>query len=213
MSTNYGTNDWKLCNYQFADGRCCPNPVAPNYKAKGFCRSHGDLEKFRNRPAQEINEFLFLDPFEHNPLTESEVQGALAVVFRSLAIGKISTRRAATLGYLGQLMMQKTSIRENRETLSMSTVITGILKNCYAPESAPLTRATTPVESSSPDPSITDYTPDYPDDSTPPSALPSQLHESLPAPPAEPAQPVPLPAKPTFTRISRNARNSSRRRA
>ena len=73
MSANYSSNDWNLCKYQFADGRYCTNPVAPNYKDKGFCRSHGDLEKFRNRPADEINEPLFLDPFEHNPPTEAEV--------------------------------------------------------------------------------------------------------------------------------------------
>ena len=196
MSTNDSGNYWNLCKYEFADGRCCAQPVAPNYKAKGFCRSHGDLEKFRNRPAEELNEALFLDPFEHNPPTEAEVQGALAVVFRSLAIGKISTRRAATLGYLGQLMMLKTSIRENRETLSMSTAFTQILNNfSIAPKGAPLTRATTPVQESTAD-------------SAPASALPTSRPESLPAPTAPPA-PIPAKPKPTFTRVSRSARNSA----
>jgi len=196
MSTNDNGTFWNLCKYQFANGRCCSQPIARNYKAKGFCRSHGDLEKFRNRPAEELNESLFLDPFEHNPPTEAEVQGALAVVFRSLAIGKISTRRAATLGYLGQLMMLKTSIRENRETLSMSTAFTQILNNfSVAPKSAPLTRAATPAADSTAD-------------SAPASALPANLSESLSAPTAQPA-PIPAKPKPTFTRVSRSTRNSA----
>jgi|GEM_PF-4631703 hypothetical protein len=185
---------WNLCKYQFADGRYCANPVAPDYKAKGFCRSHGNLEKFRNRPADEINEPLFLDLFEHNPPTEAEVQAALAVVFRSLAIGKISTRRAGTLGYLGQLLLLKTSVRESRETLSMSTVITQILNDFSShPKSEAARPASAPPSESIP---------------APDSALPAASTHPLPAPTSLPST-IPAKPKPTFARVSRPTRKST----
>ncbi|MGB7438142.1 MAG: hypothetical protein WBR26_19910 [Candidatus Acidiferrum sp.] len=96
-----GSNFTDLCKFAFADGRMCAMPGLPAFN--GYCRSHASL----GRPKPPTEENLIAEILEFvNPETgHIDVHGALQQVFRAMAANKISTRRAATFGYLGQLIL------------------------------------------------------------------------------------------------------------
>jgi len=130
MTTKRSDTDFDLCQFKYADGRYCANPADSRFH--GLCRSHGELEKFSKSPPVETNEFLFLEPFQNDPPSEEEVHSALAVAFRALAANQISTRRAAALGYLGQLMLLRKSSKADRETQDhLSNTIAKLLDITY----------------------------------------------------------------------------------
>jgi len=122
MTTKRSDTDFDLCRFAYSDGRYCGNPIAPGYD--GLCRSHGEREKFMKRKPVEHNDFIFLEPFKNDPPSEEDVHSGIAAIFRALAADRISTRRAATLGYLGQLLLLKQhATKENREQLQNLTRI------------------------------------------------------------------------------------------
>jgi len=91
-----------LCTFTFADGRRCQLPQAPD--DMGLCYFHA--QKFRQRlSAQEagrqISEFLNTDI-----LTACDLNSAFASLFSATAQGVIKPKTAASLAYLGQLMLQ-----------------------------------------------------------------------------------------------------------
>lgn len=134
MTTKRSDTDFDLCQFAYSDGRYCGLPIAPGYN--GLCRSHGERVKSRNRPPVEHNEFLFLEPFRNDPPSEDEVHSALAVAFRALAADRISTRRGAALGYLGQLLLTKQgNSKENRDNMNnLSRLLIKALDVSYNPK-------------------------------------------------------------------------------
>jgi len=136
MTVKRSESPFNLCKFEYSDGRYCGLPVTPGFD--GFCRSHGQLQKFQQRPPVEHNEDISgsLPAFATDPPTEEEVRSALAQVFRALGANRISTRRAATFGYLGQLMLtQQGNTRENRENLNnLSRLLAKTLDLSYNPK-------------------------------------------------------------------------------
>lgn len=136
MTTKRSDTTFDLCQFSYSDGRYCGLPAVPGFN--GLCRSHGEHEKRRHRPPVEYNEDLtgFIDPFTSDPPAEDEVRTALGRVFRALATNRISTRRAATLGYLGQLLLMKPGTsKENRENLNnLSRLLLKTLDLSYNPK-------------------------------------------------------------------------------
>ncbi|HKM67066.1 MAG TPA: hypothetical protein VJX70_07865 [Candidatus Acidoferrum sp.] len=113
MTTKRSDTDFDLCQFAYSDGRYCGLPAVPGLH--GYCRAHGKQPS--PRPPVEYNEDIsFQVPlFKNDPPTEDEVHSAIAHVFRALTCNRISTRRAATFGYLGQLMLLKKGSKEARE--------------------------------------------------------------------------------------------------
>lgn len=104
MTIKRSQNPCDLCSFKFSDGRYCSLPGIPSLG--GLCRYHGK-KNTAPRPSVEHNEMIFLEPFAGDMPTPEEIRVSLAVVFRALAAGRISTRRAATMGYLGQILLAK----------------------------------------------------------------------------------------------------------
>ncbi len=105
MTVKRSENPFDLCQFQFANGSRCGMPAHPKYS--GLCLNHGTLNSRANVREDELINYM-VSP-TGAPLTQEEIQRALARVFEALAANRISTRRAATLAYIGFLMQQSYS--------------------------------------------------------------------------------------------------------
>ncbi len=77
-------------------------PAHPKYH--GLCLNHGTIHSRANAREDDLYNEMAIPAGAS--LTQEEIQRALARVFEALAANRISTRRAATLAYLGFLMLQ-----------------------------------------------------------------------------------------------------------
>ena len=102
MTIKRAENPYDLCQFQFANGKCCGMPAHPKYN--GLCLNHGTIHSRAN--VREDDLFNYMAIPSGAVLTQEEIQRALARVFEALAANRISTRRAATLAYIGFLMLQ-----------------------------------------------------------------------------------------------------------
>jgi len=140
MTTKRAGSPYDLCNFVFADGRGCCMPSIPSLN--GYCRSHGTVLK--PRPAEEHNADLLLEMglFENDPPSEDDVHRAMSRVFRALAANRISTRRAATFGYLAQLLLtSKGSKQARQESNNLSHALLKTLDLAYNPKFSKLNPA------------------------------------------------------------------------
>jgi hypothetical protein len=103
MSTKRSNNPYDLCQFTYADGRMCGLPTIPS--GDGLCRSHASLKRFRPAPEEEAAAPSLTD-FASDPPSQEDVQRAIGRIMQALAANRISTRRAATFGYLAQLLLQ-----------------------------------------------------------------------------------------------------------
>ena len=88
-----------LCQFQFVDGRYCGLPSQSS--SGGFCRSHNNLNR-RKPPVEEDLTGIMMSLTSESGL---DLHTALEKVFLALAGNRISARRAATFGYLAQLIL------------------------------------------------------------------------------------------------------------
>jgi hypothetical protein len=94
-------NPFNLCQFQFADGRLCGLPALDSLK--GYCRAHATVKSRTIEREDDLSQDL---PYlEGKTLSEQGIERALNVVFHAFAAKRITTRRAATFGYLAQLML------------------------------------------------------------------------------------------------------------
>jgi len=80
-------------------------PAHPRFH--GLCLNHGSLNRRGYEREDDLITFMAIP--SGTVLTQEEIQLALARVFEALAGNRISTRRAATLAYIGFLMQQSYS--------------------------------------------------------------------------------------------------------
>jgi hypothetical protein len=149
------SNYMDLCKFVFADGRMCAMPGLPSFN--GYCRSHASHG--RPKPFSEENLIAEVLQFVDPQTGHINVHGALEQVFRAMAANKISTRRAATFGYLGQLILlsdpAKTSKQKHmREVHDLYNMTSNALRAIYLRRSNPAQSAPTPraTNDSSPSP-------------------------------------------------------------
>jgi hypothetical protein len=132
MTTKRSGSPFDLCNFVFDDGRGCCMSSIPSLN--GYCRSHGTVLK--SRPPAEHNEDLLqeIGLFENDPPSEDDVHRAMSRVFRALAANRISTRRAATFGYLAQLLLtSKGSKQARQDSNNLSHALLKTLDLAYNP--------------------------------------------------------------------------------
>jgi hypothetical protein len=91
-----------LCKFTFTDGRRCTMPVHPDFN--GFCRSHGT--NHRRTQYREDDLFQELASPAGDFITQIDINHVLGKLFGALAANRVSPRRAATLAYIGHLLMQ-----------------------------------------------------------------------------------------------------------
>ena len=102
MTVKRSENPYDLCQFTFANGKKCGMPAHPRFH--GLCLNHGSLNRRGYEREDELCNDMCIPAGES--LTQEEIQRALARVFEALAANRISTRRAATLAYIGFLMQQ-----------------------------------------------------------------------------------------------------------
>jgi hypothetical protein len=88
-----------LCQFAFSDGRQCSLPAAVG----DYCPSHSNLDK--PHPSLEADLSSELAQFFSQKDGSLDVHRALERVFKALSANRITNRRAATFGYLGQLIL------------------------------------------------------------------------------------------------------------
>jgi len=88
-----------LCRFEFSDGRICSLPATLGM----YCRSHAGLHKQRAPVEEDLSSELL--QFFSGPDGSLDVHRALERVFKALSANRITNRRAATFGYLGQLIL------------------------------------------------------------------------------------------------------------
>jgi len=133
MTTKRSNSPFDLCNFVFANGSGCCMPSVPSLN--GYCRSHGTVIK--SHPPAEHNEDLLqeIGLFNDDPPSEADVHRAMARVFRALAANRISTRRAATFGYLAQLLLtSKGSKQARQDSNNLSHALLKTLDLAYNPK-------------------------------------------------------------------------------
>jgi len=77
-------------------------PAHPKYN--GLCLNHGTIHSRAN--AREDDLYNLLVSPASGLLSQEEINLALTRLFEALAANRISTRRAATLAYIGHLLLQ-----------------------------------------------------------------------------------------------------------
>ena len=102
MTITRAETPYDLCQFQFANGKCCGMPAHPKYN--GLCLNHGTIHSRAN--AREDDLYNLLVSPANGLLTQEEINQALTRLFEALAANRISTRRAATLAYIAYLLLQ-----------------------------------------------------------------------------------------------------------
>jgi hypothetical protein len=138
---------------QFADGRMCSMSASPSQG--GFCRSHAPLMRRRVPVEEDLSSEL--EQFFSGPDSSLDVHRALERVFKALSANRITTRRAATFGHLGQLILlskpgEESQSLSKRELHKMCGVTMNLLDIAYGSRSKRRAFENTPAvpESSSP---------------------------------------------------------------
>jgi len=99
MSSAHPTSNYaNLCMFQHSDGRYCG---LPSQSSTGLCRAHSNL----NKPKSPVEEDLTTAMLHLTSQPDLDVHAALQVVFKALIGNHITNKRAATFGYLGQLIL------------------------------------------------------------------------------------------------------------
>ena len=100
MTVPRHSSPYDLCHFQFADGRQCYMPAVSN----GFCKSHDAVNRLRRTPVEE-DLYSELTPFFGDIGSHIDLRGALERIFKALSANRITHRRAATFGYLAQVIL------------------------------------------------------------------------------------------------------------
>jgi hypothetical protein len=119
-----------LCPYKFSDGRTCGMPGLASLD--GYCRPHSKFVRFKG--AEEEADLSFELPYsEGKTLSEQGIEHALNVIFHAYAAKRISIRRAATFGYLAQLMLvSKRGTKLLPEAAQAGDQLRALLHNAYS---------------------------------------------------------------------------------
>jgi hypothetical protein len=122
-----------LCQFTFSDGRLCSMPATVG----NYCRSHADM--YKHRPPIEEDLSSELAQYFSEKDGSLDVHRALERVFKALSANRITNRRAATLGYLGQLILCSKPGFDSQASLSkselhkMADITTTLLRMRYDP--------------------------------------------------------------------------------
>lgn len=123
-----------LCRFEFSDGRMCSMPAAVG----NYCRSHAEV--YKSRPPVEEDLSAELAQFFSSSDGSLDVHRALERVFKAVSANRITNRRAATLGYLGQLVLLSKPGFDSPASLSktelrgMADITTTLLRMAYDPD-------------------------------------------------------------------------------
>jgi hypothetical protein len=102
VTTKRQNSSFNLCQFQYADGRLCGLPALDSLK--GYCRSHATLKSRSIHREDDLSTDLASPLGEY--ISQIEINHVLGKLFESLAANRVSAKRAATLAYIAQLLLQ-----------------------------------------------------------------------------------------------------------
>jgi hypothetical protein len=93
---------YNLCNFKFANGKFCTMPAHPNHD--GLCLSHATIHRRTFHREDDLVKELASPAGDF--ITQIDINHVLGKLFEALAANRVSPRRAATLAYIGHLLLQ-----------------------------------------------------------------------------------------------------------
>lgn len=151
MSNARPTDISGLCQFQFANGRCCSLPAHP--EGQGLCLTHFRRTQARpNRNAEQREDDLSLElaHFAGDYITNIDINHVLGKLYEALAANRLSPRRATALAYIACLLLQsqKGAVNEARCWVIDYPVFKKLLQLKY-PKGRPNRAASTEKQSAS----------------------------------------------------------------
>ena len=129
MTMKRSENPYDLCQFQFANGKCCGMPAHPNYD--GLCLTHGTLSRRASVREDDLSAELANPAGEY--ITQIDINHVLGKLFDALAAKRCSPRRASSLAYIACLLAQtqKAAKEEARHWAADKPVFQTMLKIKY----------------------------------------------------------------------------------
>jgi hypothetical protein len=93
---------YNLCTFKFANGKFCTMPAHPNYD--GLCLNHATIHRRTFHREDDLVKELASPAGDF--ITQIDINHVLGKLFDALAANRVSPKRAATLAYIGHLLMQ-----------------------------------------------------------------------------------------------------------
>jgi hypothetical protein len=93
---------YNLCTFKFANGKFCTMPAHPNHD--GLCLSHATIHRRTFHREDDLVKELATPAGDF--ITQIDINHVLGKLFEALAANRVSPKRAATLAYIGHLLLQ-----------------------------------------------------------------------------------------------------------
>ena len=113
---------YNLCTFKFANGKFCTMPAHP--KHDGLCLNHATIHRRTFHREDDLVKELASPAGDF--ITQIDINHVLGKLFEALAANRVSPRRAATLAYIGHLLMQSQS-GARREASNWDTIESKVL--------------------------------------------------------------------------------------
>jgi len=96
---------YNLCTFKFANGKFCTMPAHPKYE--GLCLNHATIHRRTYHREDDLVKELASPAGDF--ITQIDINHVLGKLFEALAANRVSPKRAATLAYIGHLLMRSQS--------------------------------------------------------------------------------------------------------
>jgi len=153
MSNKRPDATYNLCNFKFANGKFCTMPAHPNYE--GLCLNHATIHRRTFHREDDLVKELASPAGDF--ITQIDINHVLGKLFEALAANRVSPKRAATLAYIGHLLMRSQSgARDEANNWAIeSKVLSKLVAIKYPSEHSPNAASPAPPSQTSPSPSPT----------------------------------------------------------
>ena len=105
MSNQRPDASYNLCTFKFANGKFCTMPAHPKYE--GLCLNHATIHRRTYHREDDLVKELASPAGDF--ITQIDINHVLGKLFEALAANRVSPKRAATLAYIGHLLMRSQS--------------------------------------------------------------------------------------------------------
>ena len=145
MSNRRPDASYNLCTFKFANGKFCTMPAHPKYE--GLCLNHATIHRRTYHREDDLVKELASPAGDF--ITQIDINHVLGKLFEALAANRVSPRRAATLAYIGHLLMRSQSgaRREASNWPIESTILSKLVAIKYPSEPSPTTPSPSPAPS------------------------------------------------------------------
>jgi hypothetical protein len=153
MTNKRPDSSYSLCTFKFANGKFCTMPAHPNHD--GLCLNHATIHRRTFHREDDLVKELASPAGDF--ITQIDINHVLGKLFEALAANRVSPKRAATLAYIGHLLMrsQNGARDEANNWATESKVLSKLVAIKYPSEHSPNAASSTAPSQPSPTPSPT----------------------------------------------------------